>query len=63
MTNFKKNIIAALTHTDMQETLLKTLSAEIELAVKKLVVKRFDESSAIIALIKTEITQHFTKNT
>ena len=62
MSDFKKTIIAALTHADVQEILLTTLIAGIELVVKELVVKRFDKLSATIALIKTEITQHIAEN-
>ena len=62
MTDFKKNIIAALTHVDVHETLLKTLCVGIKLVVKELVMKRFDELSATIALLKTKITQHIDKN-
>ena len=62
MTDFKKNIIAASTHADVQETLLKTSNAGIEIVVKELVVKRFDELSATTALLKTEITQHIAED-
>jgi hypothetical protein len=60
--SFKENIISALINSDVQEALLKTLSAGMELIMKELVIKRFDELSASIAMLKAEITQHVAEN-